>query len=436
MTDATNSTFRTGDPRLQWLFLDLNSYFASVEQELRPELRDRPLAVVPLVADTTCCIAASYEAKQYGVRTGTQVGEAKRLCPAIVLVEARHELYVDYHHRVVEAVESCLPVTSVMSIDEMACRLLGREQPLLAALELARDVKAAVRRKVGSTLRCSVGLATNRYLSKVASDMEKPDGLVALTPDLLHDALSALTPRDLPGVGARMEKRLHQAGIQTMQQLLALDREQHAHGVGRDRWRKAVALAARRGLWRRRAGAREIHRPLPCFVAGAAHSGGCLRGGQQAAAQSCDAAAQGAPVGLAYDLDHTFLGRRARPPPPRIPPAFISSRGRKAARCSNARTTRPCWRACSAYGSQSPAGKGQKKPFFVGVTLGNLVPDHLHTLSLFSGLEEEAKRTRLSTTMDQVNYKYGTTKLCFASTLLAGAAAPTRIAFSSIPDLF
>ena len=182
--------------------------------------------MVPLVADTTCCIAASYEAKRYGVRTGTQVGEAKRLCPGIVLVEARHELYVEYHHRVVEAVESCLPVTSVMSIDEMACRLLGREQPLLAALELARDVKAAVRRKVGSTLRCSVGLATNRYLSKVASDMEKPDGLVALTPDLLHDALSALTPRDLPGVGARMEKRLHQAGIQTMEQLLALDREQ------------------------------------------------------------------------------------------------------------------------------------------------------------------------------------------------------------------
>ena len=70
------------------------------------------------------------------------------------------------------------------------------------------------------------------------------------------------------------------------------------------------------------------------------------------------------------------------------------------------------------------------------MTLGNLVPDHLHTLSLFSGLEEEGKRTRLSTTMDQVNYKYGTNSFVFASMLLAGAAAPTRIAFSSIPDLF
>ena len=75
VTGLINNTFRSGDPRLQWLFLDLNSYFASVEQELRPELRDRPMAVVPLLADTTCCIAASYE--------------AKRLCPGIVLVEAR-----------------------------------------------------------------------------------------------------------------------------------------------------------------------------------------------------------------------------------------------------------------------------------------------------------------------------------------------------------
>src|SRR6202453_1230189 len=130
------------DTRLNWLFVDLNSYFASVEQEVRPDLRGRPVGVVPMMADTTVCIAASYEAKAFGVKTGTMVGDAKRMCPEIVLVEARHELYVDYHHRVVEAVESCLPVTAVLSIDEMACRLMGRERPLLAAMELGRKVKA------------------------------------------------------------------------------------------------------------------------------------------------------------------------------------------------------------------------------------------------------------------------------------------------------
>jgi DNA polymerase IV len=102
-----------------------------VEQEARPELRGRPVGVVPMMADTTCCIAASYEAKAFGVRTGTIVADAKRMCPEIVLVEGRHEIYTEYHHRVVEAVESCVPVTAVCSIDEMACRLIGRERPLL-----------------------------------------------------------------------------------------------------------------------------------------------------------------------------------------------------------------------------------------------------------------------------------------------------------------
>ena len=129
--------------RLNWLFVDMNSYFASVEQDTRPELRGRPVAIVPMMADTTCCLAASYEAKAFGVKTGTIVADAKRLCPGLVLVEARHELYVQYHHRIVEAVESCLPVTAVLSVDEMACRLMGRERPLLAAMELGRQGEAA-----------------------------------------------------------------------------------------------------------------------------------------------------------------------------------------------------------------------------------------------------------------------------------------------------
>jgi DNA polymerase-4 len=434
VTDTINNTFRLGDPRLQWLFLDLNSYFASVEQELRPELRDRPMAVVPLLADTTCCIAASYEAKHFGVRTGTQVGEAKRLCPGIVLVEARHEVYVDYHHRVVEAVESCLPVTSVMSIDEMACRLLGREQPLLAALQLAREVKAAVRR-VGTTLRCSVGLATNRYLSKVASDMEKPDGLVALTPDVLHDALAALTPRDLPGVGARMEKRLLTAGIQTMEQLLALDREQLSAawgGVGGEKlwhWLRGKDFGDAELEHQKSIGHSHVLSPELRTPEGAYAVANKLL---HKAAMRLRKARLWAPhmtltirfaVGSAAASSRHSSGIHQKPWVQGVP----------LLECQDNQTL---LEGLQALWNQSPAGGTQQKPFFVGVSLDNLVPDHLHTLSLFSGLEEEGKRTRLSTTMDQLNYKYGTHTLCFASMLLAGAAAPTRIAFSSIPDLF
>ena len=89
---------------LRWLFLDLNSYFASVEQQENPALRGKPVAVVPMMADSTCAIAASYEAKAYGVKTGTPVYEAKKMCPGLKLVLARHDVYVDYHHRIFEEV--------------------------------------------------------------------------------------------------------------------------------------------------------------------------------------------------------------------------------------------------------------------------------------------------------------------------------------------
>src|ERR1043165_1014963 len=83
--------------QVNWLFLDMNSYFASVEQEVRPELRGKPTAVVTVDVDSTVCIAASYEAKKFGVSTGTQLGEARRKCPDLQVVEARHQLYVEYH---------------------------------------------------------------------------------------------------------------------------------------------------------------------------------------------------------------------------------------------------------------------------------------------------------------------------------------------------
>src|SRR5258708_35644206 len=98
------------DETVNWLFLDLNAYFASVEQQVTPALRGKPVVVVPVMADSTCCIAASYEAKAYGIKTGTRVGDAKKLCPGLRLVEARHELYVLYHHRIVDTVASCVPV--------------------------------------------------------------------------------------------------------------------------------------------------------------------------------------------------------------------------------------------------------------------------------------------------------------------------------------
>src|SRR5271155_3519838 len=89
---------------LRWLYVDFNSYFASVEQQLRPELRGKPIAVVPVETNATCAIAASYEAKAFGIKTGTAIYEAKRLCPGLTCVLARHERYVEFHHGLIEEI--------------------------------------------------------------------------------------------------------------------------------------------------------------------------------------------------------------------------------------------------------------------------------------------------------------------------------------------
>ncbi len=423
------------EPRIRWLFLDLNSYFASVEQELRPELRGRPVAVVPVMADTTCAIAASYEAKAFGIHTGTQVGEAKRLCPELVLVEARHELYVEYHHRIIEAVERCVPVSAVLSIDEMASSLIGREQPLMAALDLAQRVKDSVREHAGATLRCSVGLAPNRYLAKIASDMDKPDGLVALTPDILEGALSTLPLRALPGVGARMEKRLHDCGIHTMPQLLALSREQMSDvwgGLGGEKlwhWLRGEdfndpKLEHQKSISQSHVLPPELRTPEGCYAV--AHK--LLH---KAAMRLRAARLWTTHVSLAIK----FVVPKADAKRLHLSgiPQEGWSHGMTVIECQDSQTL---VEALAKLWGMRPTDSQHHKPFYVGVWLGNLVPDQLHTLSLFSSLEGETRRTRLSTTMDSLNHKYGIDTLMPASMLLAKAAAPTRIAFTSIPDLF
>jgi DNA polymerase-4 len=198
---------------LRYLFLDLNAYFASVEQQERPELRGRPIAVVPMIADSTFVIAASYEAKAYGVKTGTLVKAAKEMCPGLELVSARSRVYVSYHKRVLEVAESILPIEEVCSIDEMRFRLLGEERDLDRALEIGRSLKAGIRKQVGECMSCSVGIATNPFLAKIGTEIEKPDGLVSLTSADLPHKLFSLKLTDFTGINRRMAARLNASGI-------------------------------------------------------------------------------------------------------------------------------------------------------------------------------------------------------------------------------
>ena len=210
---------------LNALYVDFNSYFASVEQQLRPELRGKPIGVLPVMAETTCCIAASYEAKAFGIKTGTIVRDARKLCKDIVLVEARPALYVEFHHKLIEIVESCTHVEEVRSIDEMVCKLTGSQQVKENALKLASKIKREINKQY-PYIRCSIGIAPNTFLSKVASNMQKPDGCVVIEQHEIPNKLFTLKPRDLNGIGRQMEARLAKYGITTIQELYAANRDQ------------------------------------------------------------------------------------------------------------------------------------------------------------------------------------------------------------------
>src|SRR5882757_8253541 len=127
MSAVSYDTLLKDSATLRWIYIDFNSYFASVEQQLDPALRGKPVAVLPVMTDSTCAIAASYEAKAFGVKTGTPIYEAKKMCPGLICVLARHERYVEFHHRLIEEIERHIPVTAVCSIDEVACRLMDNE---------------------------------------------------------------------------------------------------------------------------------------------------------------------------------------------------------------------------------------------------------------------------------------------------------------------
>ncbi|MGC4003031.1 MAG: hypothetical protein QM811_07815 [Pirellulales bacterium] len=231
-------------PPLAYLFLDMNSFFASCEQQTNPAPRGKPVGVVPMKnVDTTCCIAASYEAKRYGVKTGTGVAEARRLCPEIAFAEARPELYVRIHERLIATVETCLHVDAVMSIDELICRLIGDHRVEETARSIAAEIKAAVRRDLGRWLTCSIGIAPNRILAKMAADIVKPDGLTVIRGEELPERLFKLKLTDFPGIGPRMEKRFHRWGVATVAQMAAMTVDQlsrvwESKHLGRGWWHK------------------------------------------------------------------------------------------------------------------------------------------------------------------------------------------------------
>lgn len=198
---------------LEYLFLDFNAYFASVEQHDEPALQGRPVIVTPLKSEHTGAIAASYEAKRFGIKRGTTVREARQLCPDIVVRHARHDRYVQVHKVLMAEIERHLPLVKIYSIDEAAFQLSRSERDPAKAMATARRVKKGIAENVGPALRASIGLAPSRLLAKLAAERVKPDGLTVLQLEDLPGKLADMPLRDIPGIGAGVAARLARAGV-------------------------------------------------------------------------------------------------------------------------------------------------------------------------------------------------------------------------------
>lgn len=420
--------------QVNWLFLDMNSYFASVEQQVQPHLRGKPTAVVTVDADSTVCIAASYEAKAFGVSTGTALGEARKKCPDLNVVVARHEIYVDYHLKIKEAVEQkCLHVSKIISIDEMECRLRGRDMQIANAQALAHQVKQAVR-SVGDTLRCSIGLAPNRFLAKIASNMKKPDGLVTLTPSQLPQVLFSLKPRDLPGIGHQMEKRLLRQSIETMEQLWQLDMDQMTQLWG-------GVLGTR--FWLKLRGSdfdeRESH------TSSISH--------QHVLPPELRTREQACAVGKKLLHKAAVRLRKAKLWTSAMAIFVLFSKDQNSKEKEDDSSGywlhygRPVWEANLRFPScqdtmtlvnifqEAWKDCPKRRPVMVSVALVDLIPENMRNMTLFDEMYGGGKFDRLAHVMDSVNAKYGSTTLYLGGIHKVRDAAPPRIAFKSIPDM-
>jgi len=396
---------------LKWLFLDMNSFFASVEQQENPALRGRPIAVAPVMSDTTCCIAASYEAKAFGIKTGTNIGEAKRLCPHLIIVEARHSPYRQYSEAVVAAVETCTPVHQVWSVDEMVCKLWRNDYHPDNARKLALHIKQTIAKEVGECLRCSIGISLNPFLAKVCSELEKPNGLVIMDDSDMPHALYVLNLRDFPGINRGMEARFNSAGVFSVEQMYALTKEQMKQvfgGVGGEHWWRSLRHEDVVNAPTGRSSFSNSHILAPEFrsAEGATHIAGKLLEKCAERMRYRGFCAKGLSVYMRSTSGETW-SRKTRFTP-----------------CQDTFTLLGLMRALWEHPFSTPKQ--------VGLALYDVIPAANTTMTLFP---EDERRLQAARAVDQINQRFGRTTLSMASVFLHKKEAPDRIAFNHVSEM-
>lgn len=208
-----------------FLCVDINSCFATIEQQANPLLRGKPVAVGAYTTPSGCILAASREAKKLGIKTGMRVGEGRALCPDLVVLMPDPDKYRYVHHKLVAILRDYTDLVEVKSIDEMFLSFKGAPSVYTrvkqgmtvseAMHQIAGEIKRRIKEEIGEWITVSIGIAPNRYLGKIASNLQKPDGLVELNKHTIESWLSRMALRDLTGIKDGIGARLECAGIRT-----------------------------------------------------------------------------------------------------------------------------------------------------------------------------------------------------------------------------
>ncbi|MDE2311879.1 MAG: DNA polymerase IV [Patescibacteria group bacterium] len=263
--------------------LDMNSYFASVEQQDNPQWRGQPLGVCEHLGGII--IAASREAKVWGIKTGTPVWEARKLYPKIILTPTRAERYRFYTRKFLKVVNDYTDKVEKYSIDECffdatkQCNIrtsgerqaargeLATVDPWREAVSIAREIKSRFKKEVGDFLTCSIGIADNKLLAKVASDMKKPDGLVVIVENqrskiktqnlgvfsfAKNELYHQLKLIDIPGIGKRQQYHLNELGIRTLADLRDYPKSHLVARFGPVMGHHLYNMGQLRGSWKER----------------------------------------------------------------------------------------------------------------------------------------------------------------------------------------
>lgn len=228
------------------IFIDLNSCFATIEQQARPMLRGRPVAITNRITPNACIIAASYEAKARGIKVGMRRMEAEALCPDLIFAETEPSKYIYVHQKLRSIMEDYSADVVMKSIDEGVINLAAAPPHIRTRSrhEIGYEIKHRLLTEVGDWMRCNVGIASNRFLAKLAGELHKPDGLDEITAENQRAIFATLKLTNLPGINVRMERRLNAVNIFTPLQLLDTDEEtlikMVCHSIDGSKWYKRL----------------------------------------------------------------------------------------------------------------------------------------------------------------------------------------------------